>query len=221
MATIEDRTIALAAIAQACKQVGQIANQGKYDQDILTTAIKSILNTEPSSTEDIFGSIHAIHSGLRIITEYDFNKNIKDSGFDSNYLGLTKYLITSLSLSRKLLKNQKMLAKLSNGIDNAKKQKQQLEFLTPDDPYSSEKNIVANLAGLYQGTISTMSPRILVAGNPVYLEQADNANRVRSLLLAAIRSGILWHQLGGTRWQLLFQRKKIIATARKLLNRYN
>jgi len=66
-----------------------------------------------------------------------------------------------------------------------------------------------------------MNPRILIAGNPVYLEQAENASRVRTLLLSAIRSGVLWHQLGGSRWQLLFQRKKIILTAKKLLNPYN
>ncbi len=219
MPTIEDKTLAIAAIAQACKEVNQIANHGKFDNGIISTAIGSILNTNPDSTEDIYGSISAVNSGLRIITQYDFSQN-------SNDIILTKYIVLTLALSRKLLKNKQLLDKISSGIENAKKQKQQLEFLTPNDQLSGQKsvndtNIIANLAGLYQGTISTMNPRILVAGNPVYLENPDNANRVRTLLLAAIRSGILWHQLGGSRWQLLFQRKKIIATARTLLNRYS
>jgi len=33
-----------------------------------------------------------------------------------------------------------------------------------------------------------------------------------------LEAGILWRQIGGSRWQLLFQRKKIVKTATHLLN---
>ncbi|MFK5893759.1 MAG: high frequency lysogenization protein HflD [Pseudomonadota bacterium] len=206
MTSIEDKTLALAGVAQACKQVRSIATRGSYDQDILLTAIQSILSTEPSSTEEVYGKKSALNSGLRIITNYNFAKNNHD-------LELTKTIITTLSLSSKLLKRNDLLNKLNSGIEKAK---DQVEFFTAD-----HDNVISNLADLYQNTISTMSPKILVAGNPVYLEQADNASRVRTLLLAAVRSGILWHQLGGTRWQLLFQRKNIMQAAHKLLNPFN
>ena len=207
MATsIEDKTLALAAIAQACKQVRLIATSGSYDKEILITAVKSILNTEPTSTEEVYGGKSAVNSGLRIITSYDFKQNEHD-------LDLTKYIITSLSLSQKLIKRNDLLDKINAGVEKASGQ---VEFFTPE-----HNNVISSLAGLYQETISTMTPRILITGNPIYLEQAENASRVRTFLLSAIRSGVLWHQLGGNRWQLLFQRNKFIEAAKELLNPYN
>jgi high frequency lysogenization protein len=206
MSLIEDKTLALAGVAQACKQVRSIADSGLCDQDILITAISSILNTKPSSTEEVYGGKLKLSSGLRVITNYDDSDSIHN-------IELTKTIITTLSLSNKLLKRKDLLNKINSGIEKAK---DQVEFFTID-----HNNVISNLAGLYQDTISTMSPRILIPGSPVHLEQADNASRVRTLLLSAVRSGILWHQLGGSRWQLLFQRKKFIKTAQKLLNPFN
>ncbi|MDX1397057.1 MAG: DUF489 family protein [Oceanospirillum sp.] len=42
------------------------------------------------------------------------------------------------------------------------------------------------------------------------MRQNSNAEKVRALLFAGIRSAILWHQLGGRRWKLLLGRKKIL-----------
>jgi high frequency lysogenization protein len=202
----DNKILALAGVTQACKQVRTLATLGKYDNDILLTAIHSILNTTPSSTEEVYGKKSSINSGLRIITQYDFNQ---DSTQRQHDIDLTKTIITTLALSGKLLKRKDLLEKLDKGIEKATKQ---LEFFPAD-----HNNISANLASLYQETISTMTPKIMITGNPIYLEQADNANRVRTFLLAAVRSGILWHQLGGSRWQLLFQRTKTIKVARRLL----
>ena len=78
-------------------------------------------------------------------------------------------------------------------------------------------NIYASLGGLYSDTISTLNPRIMVSGEPTVLNNSDNANRIRTLLLSSIRSAVLWQQLGGNRWQLLFKRKKIVSIAKTLL----
>ncbi|MEK7758734.1 MAG: DUF489 family protein, partial [Pseudomonadota bacterium] len=43
------------------------------------------------------------------------------------------------------------------------------------------------------------------------------ADKVRAALLAGIRSAVLWRQLGGRRWQLLFSRGKLARTAAELL----
>jgi len=43
-------------------------------------------------------------------------------------------------------------------------------------------------------------------------------NRIRACLLAGIRSAILWRQVGGTKWQLLFFRRRIFDTAQHLYN---
>ena len=45
-------------------------------------------------------------------------------------------------------------------------------------------------------------------GEPARLQDEDNAARIRALFLAGVRAAFLWHQLGGRRWRLLFQRKQ-------------
>jgi len=112
-----------------------------------------------------------------------------------------------MALERKLIKNPAILQMLSAGIDKAIAQ---AEHFSP-----SHENVIANLADLYVSTISRLTPRVIVKGEHGHLSNPANANRVRVLLLAALRSAILWHQCGGSRWQLLFQRKKIIATAKQ------
>jgi len=58
---------------------------------------------------------------------------------------------------------------------------------------------------------------VMVTGTPAHLQQKANVDRVRSALLAAARSAVLWHQLGGRQWHLLFYRKQCAMLARGLL----
>jgi high frequency lysogenization protein len=48
------------------------------------------------------------------------------------------------------------------------------------------------------------------------------ANKIRALLLAGVRSAVLWYQLGGRRWRLVIHRKQIRQTVgnirRKLIS---
>jgi high frequency lysogenization protein len=59
--------------------------------------------------------------------------------------------------------------------------------------------------------------RIHVAGKREYISQAAILDKIRALLLAGIRSAVLWQQVGGSRWQLLLDRKKIVHTAQQIL----
>jgi high frequency lysogenization protein len=52
-----------------------------------------------------------------------------------------------------------------------------------------------------------------VQGEPTFLQQSDNVNKIRALLLAGIRAAVLWRQKGGRRWQFIFQSNKILETA--------
>ena len=106
-----------------------------------------------------------------------------------------------------------MLAQLADGIDRAK---QQAEVFS-----TTHENVLANLAGLYSDTISTLSPRIMVQGEQVYLNDTLNVNKIRALLLSAIRSAVLWRQKGGTRLQIMFSRKKYLQEIQLLINKLN
>ena len=63
---------------------------------------------------------------------------------------------------------------------------------------------------------STLRPRVMVQGQARYLEDTVNADRVRALLLAGVRSTVLWRQCGGTRLKLVFGRGHLIRAAGEL-----
>ena len=59
----------------------------------------------------------------------------------------------------------------------------------------------------------------MVRGEPLHLQNPENVNRIRALLLAAIRSAMLWRQCGGRRLHILLGRKKLWRMADALLQR--
>ena len=57
----------------------------------------------------------------------------------------------------------------------------------------------------------------MVQGNPVYLSQPGVVGEVRATLLAGLRSAVLWRQLGGSWWDLVLSRRRLVDEARALL----
>jgi high frequency lysogenization protein len=83
-----------------------------------------------------------------------------------------------------------------------------------EDSATTEQDItIDQLADLYRDTISTLNYRIQVQGRSDYLKDERVAKQIRALLLAGIRAAVLWHQVGGRRWRLLFYRSRIQQTA--------
>ncbi|MEE3157932.1 MAG: DUF489 family protein, partial [Pseudomonadota bacterium] len=113
------------------------------------------------------------------------------------------------TLQRQLAKRDDMLQVLGQRIAQAEHQVEHFGLL--------HDNVMASLGSTYQDTISTLRLRIQVHGDMRYLQQPEVANRVRTLLLAGIRSATLWRQLGGHRWQLLLQRRKLLDATRAVL----
>jgi high frequency lysogenization protein len=85
--------------------------------------------------------------------------------------------------------------------------------------FSAQERSFQQLAKLYQDTISTLSYRVQVQGKVDFLKDEKVANRIRALLLAGIRSAVLWYQLGGRRWRLVVYRRRIQHTAANLARR--
>jgi Uncharacterized protein involved in purine metabolism len=195
-----DRVLALAGIYQAAHLVQQVAKQGVASDPAVETLIRSVFKTDPSSVEDVYGSVQGVATGLRVLCEQLVAP--KD-------LDLTRYVVILLHLERKLSKRPEMLAAIGNGIREAQAQ--------IHDQFVTEENIIAKLADLYGSTISTLSPRVMVNGERRFLENPRNANLIRALLLAGIRSTVLWRQCGGTRLMLLLTRQTLAREARALI----
>lgn len=200
--TDRDRTLALAGIFQACALVKQIAHKGMVDTALLETSLDTLFVQSPADTADVFGGVAGVEHGLRRLHE--------QLGSRQADMELTGYAIGVIVLERKLAKDSGRMAKLHEGLEIAERQKEMFGL--------THENTVANLAGIYSDQVSTLTPRIMVRGSHGYLEQTSNANRIRALLLAAIRCAVLWRQVGGSRWKLVFGRKRLVASATNLLD---
>ena len=73
-----------------------------------------------------------------------------------------------------------------------------------------------SVSGIYQDTLSQLKFRIKVTGSAQHLQNQQNADVIRALLLSGIRSAFLWRQLGGRRWKLIMQRKRLLQTSQNL-----
>jgi high frequency lysogenization protein len=207
MTSYTDRTIALAGILQACHLVQQVARKNTFDSAALEASLGSVLKIDAETTASIYGGAAGIALGLERVRE--------QLGKETTHrdLELTKYVIGVMHLERQLAKRPDMLDKIRIGVERAQAQ-------TAHFPIT-HSNIIAGLAGIYSDTLSTLTPRIMVQGEQGYLSNPDNTNKVRALLLAAIRSAVLWRQVGGRRWQLIFARSAILQEAEMLLRSLN
>ena len=113
-----------------------------------------------------------------------------------------RYVIGIMYLARRLTADTVRINHVGDGITNAKRQADHFSV--------THENVLANIAGLYTDTVSTIKGRIQVTGNAFYLEQPAIAQRVRCLLFAGIRSAFLWHQLGGKRSHILWHRNNLL-----------
>lgn len=198
-----DRVIALAALMQVVTLVQQIAQTGQVNQTEFETLLNSLLETDPANTEAVYGDLGQLQTGIKQLNNQLSKKK------DKKDVALLRYIIGLLHLERQLAKRPAMMDLISREIDQIP---QQIEYFGD----INNPQVIARFADIYHRTISELSPRIQVHGDPSFLQQPDNINRVRALLLAGIRAAILWHQKGGRRWQFIFQSNKILKIAASL-----
>lgn len=197
-----DQIIALAGLFQSCQLVETLSKNGSVPGDRFNTCIESLFQKNPEHTEAVFGSINDLQLGVETMQELiTLNSGSKQSD-------TLRYVVGVIYLAKKLRRNKAMLNLISERLDQAAKQAEHFS--------NTHTNVIANLAQTYQDTISTFRYRIQVNGYANYLQQESIAQRIRCLLFAGIRSAILWHQLGGKRRHLIFNRKDILAELRNL-----
>lgn len=200
----EDRAIALAGLFQACHLVQQVARKGMADSEALNASIHSLFQVDSEKVIDVYGDLSRIAPGLRLAQR-------QLSGAEPRDNELTRYLLSLIQLERKLSADPKRLQRISQGIQATAERLAHFP--------QTHSNILSALADLYAENLSTLQPRIMVSGEPVYLQNPDNVNRIRSLLLSAVRAAMLWRQVGGRRRQLLFSRQRVNDALKRLTDR--
>ena len=215
----DEQAIAISAMFQAASLVDQIANKGMMSQSSFETSINSLFEMNPKNTEQIFGGQQFLTNNLGLGFKALIDTVSKRNGKQS--INITNYVLSMIMLQQKLANDTAMLAMMGQRLDDLSIKAE--KFYSYDMPQQdgsinyTHTNIIAGLDGLYQDTISTFSFRIKVQGDPRHLQNKENAAKVRALLLAGIRAAILWRQVGGKRWQLLFFKSRIKQSVEKIL----
>ncbi len=123
---------------------------------------------------------------------------------------LPRLALAVLQLERRFVRDPATVTAVLAGIRKAAHQAQTL-----DD--SGHPDVLSTLGVLYADTISHLKPRVMVQGNPHYLGQAGVVDEIRALLLAAVRSAVLWRQMGGNLWDFLFGKRAMIEAVDRAL----
>ncbi|MFW2439539.1 MAG: high frequency lysogenization protein HflD [Arenicellales bacterium] len=209
MASFTDRTLALAGVFQSAALVHQLATTGRADEDATRSSIESLLKIDADDVPSVFSGAAGVSRGLKTLASFAGNDKSEAN------LAILAYVFSLMHLTHKMLRRPELLEQLTGLIQSVQRQKDYFESMQQDSGINS--TLIARFADIYSETISTLQPRIIVKGDPDYLQQEDIVNRIRCLLLAGARAAVLWEQLGGGRLQFLFKRKQFAATAEELL----
>ena len=189
-----DLTLAIAGVFQAAALVKQIANTGMANSAVIESSLETLFKFDADSVEQVYGGVGGVGAGIR-----ELNKQLGSARTERDS-DVTRYVISILILEKRLSANTAMLNHIGQALDNIKSGLDYFSLM--------HENTVLKLGQLYKDTISNLSPRIIVNGEQQHLSNENNASRIRALLLAGIRSAILWRQCGGSRWSLLINRKR-------------
>ena len=194
----EERALALAGLAQSCYLVAGIARTGMASQDNLAGCLESIFVTNPNETMDVYNGGNGVRTGLRLVSEILGELKI------SEHSETIHYLMAALSLEQRLSRTPNLMRSLGAGISAIQEHRNLNELAATDE------DIISRLSQLYEETAGTVKPKIRIQGKQKHLANTMNTSRIRALLLAAIRSAVLWRQLDGTRSQWFLGRGKLL-----------
>ena len=198
---LPERVLALAGVVQALAQVRRIAETGQSDAAAVQTMLDSVFRVDAETPQAVYGNARDLAPGLRLLRDY-FNKENGDEA-------LPRLALSVLQLERRFVSEGNTVAAVSGGIAEISPQAQSAGSTHPE--------VLSALGGLYADTISHLRPRVMVQGNPHYLGQAGVVAEIRAILLAAVRSAVLWRQLGGSYWDFLLSRRAMADAASEWL----
>jgi high frequency lysogenization protein len=196
---LTDRVLALAGLMQALAQVRRIADTGQAHADVVTTALDSVFRVDADTTEEVYGGTQSLHTGLMLLRD-NFSGAMPDEQLPR---------LAVIQLERRFVRDDDMVARVADGIRAQSEAAGRLGSSHPD--------VLNALGALYAETLSHLRPRVLVQGNPHYLGQAPVVAEVRAVLLSAVRSAVLWRQLGGSLWDFLLRKRAMGEAVEDLL----
>jgi high frequency lysogenization protein len=196
-----DSVLALAGIFQAASLVQQVAREGDPEPAAFQASMASVLLLDAAATAQVYGGPAGVRLGLQVL-----DSELR-GGHAARQREVTAYVIGLMHLERRLSRRPDLIETIAAGVREAAAEGR------GSSPTAAA--VVARLADLYLETLSTIPPRILVRGEPSRLQNPMVASRIRALLLAGLRSAVLWRQNGGGRLRLLLRRRQVLLVAQR------
>jgi len=200
---MKERTMALAGIFQATELVRQAANHGTWSGYAADTCLDSLLAIEADTVEEIYGGVNNLRLGAETL--------VSILQGDRRHMESLGYAVSIMQVENNFRKNSGMQANIGEKLQSITTTDDGLELHEIKDLQARQ------IASLYTKTISTLSPRIVINGRPQFLQVDRTVNWIRTLLFSGLRSAVLWRQMGGGRFNLMFGRKKMLEAAQTLL----
>jgi len=202
LSNLEQQTVALAGVAQAARLVDQISKTGTYPLEFLEPSIHSLFAFEADSVVDVFGGLPGVKLGLHNLSSLLASRQAQENR------DVVRYVFSLLYLERKFAANRDMMSVVHSRLEHT-------SFRA--EHFASHVNgLCHSVSGIYQDTLSKLTFRIKVNGSAQHLQNPQNADVIRALLLSGIRAAFLWRQLGGRRWKLVIQRKRLLQASQSL-----
>lgn len=208
---IEDRVLALAGVFQAAGLVQELATGQTPDPGAVDTLFGSLLQTRPGDVPSVYGGVRPLRLGLGLLSW-----GLGAGGTAPE----TRYALAVLRLERQLHGREDLMRTIGRRIERLRLDPAAAAAEVPGaDRDAARLRLAHDFASIYTETLSTLPYRIQVQGRPEALRDTGVAARVRALLLAGVRSAVLWRQTGGSRRHLLLGRSGLRRTAAALLRR--
>ena len=196
---LEQRTLALAGVAQAARIVDLAAKTGSWPEPFVEASIHSLFRFEPDSVETVFGTPQGIRLGLEQLSA------CLRLSQDPAAADTLRYTMAILQLERRFAGSEDLQSVVHSRLRHT---------AYKAENFSSDiRGLSANISAIYQDTLSTLSYRIKVTGSAQHLNTPQVADLVRTLLMCGVRAAFLWRQLGGNRFKLMWSRGAIRDTA--------
>lgn len=199
---LQQQTLALAGVAQAARLVDQISKTGSYPIEFLEPSVHSLFVFDADDVAQIYGGVAGVKLGLNNLNAMLASRQAAENR------EMVRYVFSMLYLERKFASNNEMMSVVHSRLEHAS--------FNAEHFAGHVNDICHSASGIYQDTLSKLKFRIKVNGSAQHLQDSRNADIIRALLLAGIRSAFLWRQLGGRRWKLLYQRKRLLETSQSL-----
>ena len=199
---MEEQIIALAGVAQAARMVDQVAKTGTYPSAYFEASLRSLFAFDVPTVEAVFGNIQGVKLGLKCIVDM-----LTDAANEDN-IAMGVYLRGLFKLESQFRKRSDLQDVVATRLDHVNFKAQHFS----DDAVE----LASSISSIYQDTISNLPYRIKVKGSVQHLQEAKNADLVRTLLMAGLRSAHLWQQLGGRQRHFLLRNRQMVNIAENL-----